>query len=312
MKKLDLISLADLTPEQFSRILSNAADMKRGRATGGAARPLEGKTVAMLFQKPSLRTRVSFDAGITQLGGHAIYLAPEEVGLGGREPTEDVARVLSRYVDGVVARVFAHRIVEHLARYATVPVINGLSDGEHPCQALADLQTIAERKDGLAGVTVAYVGDGNNVAVSLLLGAAMSGINMRVASPEGFEIPWQTVGQALSLASTTEARVDLFRDPQEAVHGADVVYTDVWTSMGQEDEAAKRRRAFQGYQVTPELLAKANPGAIFMHPLPAHHGEEVAVGLLDHPGSVVFDQAENRLHAQKALLSELIGGSVAS
>jgi ornithine carbamoyltransferase len=312
MKKLDLISLADLTPDQLSRILSNAADMKRVGATNGAARPLEGKTVAMLFQKPSLRTRVSFDVAITQLGGHAIYLSPEEVGLGRREPTQDVAQVISRYVDGVVARVYAHQIVEQLARYSTVPVINGLSDGEHPCQALADLQTIAERKDGLAGVTVAFLGDGNNVAVSLLLGAAMSGANMRIASPEGYKVPWQTVNQAITLATATEARVDLFKDPEEAVGGADVVYTDVWTSMGQEAESAKRRSAFQGYQVTPDLLAKAAPGAIFMHPLPAHSGEEVAVGMLDHPSSVVFDQAENRLHAQKALLSELIGGSVAA
>lgn len=304
-KKLDLVSLSDLTPNQVQRVLRHAAEMKKGKGD----RPLQGKSVALLFEKPSLRTRVSFDVAVHQLGGHPIYLSPEEVGLNKREPVEDVARVLSRYVDAIVARTFAHADVEKLARYASVPVVNGLSDGEHPCQALADLLTIQEKTCGLEGRVIAHIGDGNNCAASLAIGAAMVGAVFRIASPPGYALPEHIVRKVKALASETRDSFQALEDPREAVRGADVVYTDVWTSMGQEREREKRRAAFVGYQVTEALLARAKRNVIFMHPLPAHHGEEVAAGLLDHPASVVFDQAENRLHAQKAVLVELLGPS---
>ncbi|MEE9284851.1 MAG: ornithine carbamoyltransferase [Dehalococcoidia bacterium] len=301
MKKQDLVSLSDLSPEQLRRILVNAVELKKGVGQ----RLLEGKTLALLFQKPSLRTRVSFDVAMVQLGGHTIYLSPDEVGLSKRESVSDVARVVSRYVDVIAARTFAHEDVEELARYASVPVINALSDQEHPCQALADLLTVEEKTNGLEGRTIAYIGDGNNVAASLALGAAMSGVEFRIASPEGYELAERVIGTVKRLAVEAQTRFVMLRDPEEAVREADVVYTDVWTSMGQEDQRERRLKAFASYQVTERLLAQAGPGAIFMHPLPAHHGEEVANGLLDHPASVVFDQAENRLHAQKSLLVEL-------
>lgn len=305
MKKQDLVSLADLSPDQLRRILENAAALKGRRAEPA----LQGKTLAMLFQKPSLRTRVSFDVALIQLGGHPLYLSPEEVGMGRREPVQDVARVLSRYVDGIVARTFAHRDMELLAEYASVPVINGLSDAEHPCQALADLLTVYEKKGALKGKSIAYIGDGNNVAASLLLGAAMVGARFRIASPEGYELPGPLVQRAERLAGESGAHIERLRRPEQAVQGADVVYTDVWVSMGQEGEADRRRPAFAPYQVTAKLLSLAKPDVIFMHPLPARHCEEIADGILEHPRSVVFDQAENRLHAQKALLIELLGRS---
>ena len=300
--KQDFVSIADLSREELDTLLGKAAVFKRGRR----ARPLEGKTLALLFEKPSLRTKVSFDVAIAHLGGHAVYLSPDEVGMSKRESTEDVARVLSRYVDGIVARTFAHRDVELLAQHATVPVINALSDGEHPCQALADLLTIQERKGPLAGKTIGYVGDGNNVAASLALGAAMMGACYRIASPEGYELPSPVLERAGALAKESGGAIEGVTGPDEAVRGADVVYTDVWASMGQESQAERRRAAFADYQVTEERLSLAKADVIFMHPLPAHHGEEVALGLLEHPKSVVFDQAENRLHVQKALLIELL------
>ncbi|MCI0768918.1 MAG: ornithine carbamoyltransferase [Chloroflexi bacterium] len=303
MKKKDFLSLTDFTSEQLRRVLKKAAELKR--ATDH--RPLEGKTLALLFQKPSLRTRVSFDVGMGQLGGRVIYLSPDEVGLGQRESVADVARVLSRYVDVIAARTFRHEDVEALARHATVPVINALSDREHPCQALADLLTVQEKTAGTNGRGIAYVGDGNNVAASLALAAVMSGADFRIASPEGYDLPEGVVAKVRVLAAESKVQFQTLRDPKEAVRGADVVYTDVWTSMGQEEERKLRLEAFAAYQVTEELLAAAKPGAILMHPLPAHEGEEVAAGLVDHPASVVFDQAENRLHAQKALLIELLG-----
>jgi ornithine carbamoyltransferase len=263
---------------------------------------LEGKTIALIFEKPSLRTRVSFDVAITQLGGHAIYLSPAEVGLGQREPAEDVARVMSRYVDGIVARTFAHDTVMQLAKHATVPVINGLSDMEHPCQALADLMTIHEKKGKLAGLTIAYVGDGNNVANSLMLACAITGIEFRIASPKGYT----PSDEMLAAARKLKGRVTVTEDVVQAVTAADVIYTDVWTSMGQEKEAARRRKAFARYQVSEQTLSLARTHALFMHPLPAHSGEEIARGLLDSPHSVVFDQAENRLHMQKAILTKLV------
>ncbi|MCL0070765.1 ornithine carbamoyltransferase [Dehalococcoidia bacterium] len=301
MKSKDLLSVADLKPDDLQRILDNALAMKRK----GTEPLLAGQTLAMIFEKPSLRTRVSFDVAMYQLGGHAIYLAGGEVGLGQREPMKDMALVLSRYADLIMARTFAHRTVESLARCATVPVINGLSDREHPCQAISDLLTIYERKGKPKGLTLAYIGDGNNVAASLLLACALIGMHFKVASPRGYEIEDEIVGVARGIATATGAQVVLAESPHVAVEGADVVYTDVWTSMGQENESEKRRRDFAGYQVTLELLAQAEPDAILMHPMPVHHGEEFAEGVIDCPQSVLIDQAENRLHAQKAILVEM-------
>jgi ornithine carbamoyltransferase len=294
----DLVSVADLTSEEIDQLIKGALVMKKPtRQTH-----LEGKTIALIFEKPSLRTRVSFDVAITQLGGHAIYLSPAEVGLGQREPAEDVARVMSRYVDGIVARTFAHDTVMQLAKHATVPVINGLSDMEHPCQALADLMTIHEKKGKLAGLTIAYVGDGNNVANSLMLACAITGIEFRIASPKGYT----PSDEMLAAARKLKGRVTVTEDVVQAVTAADVIYTDVWTSMGQEKEAARRRKAFARFQVSEQTLSLARTHALFMHPLPAHSGEEIARGLLDSPHSVVFDQAENRLHMQKAILTKLV------
>ena len=298
--KRDFVSIADLSPKELAALLEKAAALKKRRVS----RALQGKKLAMIFQKPSLRTRVSFEIAMTETGGHALYLSPDEVGMGKREPPEDVARVLSRYVDGIVARTFAHRDIEALARHATVPVVNALSDAEHPCQAMADLLTVRERKGTVQGKVIAFVGDGNNVANSLLLGSAMLGACFRIASPQGYQVRGDVLGRAKAFSGAVES----YDDPAQAVGGADVVYTDVWTSMGQEQEMERRRRAFAPYQVTPQLLALARPDAVFMHPLPAHRGEEVAPGMLEHPASVVFDQAENRLHAQKALLLDLLGG----
>ncbi len=309
MRGRDVISIADLSAEELALLLRTALALKGQRLEVGALgrAPLQGKTLALVFEKPSLRTRVSFDVAMRQLGGDCIYLSPPEVGLGEREPVADVARVLSRYVDGIAARTFEHATVAALARYAEVPVINALSDGEHPCQALADLQTVMERKGRLAGVTLTFVGDANNVARSLCLGAAMSGMHFRIASPAGYELPASLVAQAQELARASGGSVTLVREPREAVSEADVVYTDVWASMGQEREAAVRREEFAGYQVDAELMALAKGDAIFMHDLPAHRGEEVAEEVIEGAQSVVFDQAENRMHAQKALLALILG-----
>ena len=300
----DLISIADMSPQDIRRVVDTARMMKSGRPSS----VLKGKTLALLFEKPSLRTRVSFDVAMQQLGGHAVYLSPAEVGLGEREPVADVARVLSRYVDAIATRTFAQETVEELARWADVPVINALSDGEHPCQALADLLTIYEKKGRWQGVVLSFVGDGNNVARSLMLGSALAGMDFRIASPQGYGISTELVDKAKSLAAASGATVVCVESPQEAVSGADVVYTDVWMSMGQEKEQAERQRAFSGYQVNAELLALASPDAIVMHDLPAHRGEEIADEVIEGPQSVVFDQAENRLHAQKAVLSLILGG----
>jgi ornithine carbamoyltransferase len=295
----DLISIADLTSDDIQNLIATAIGLKQS----GKKPLLEGKILALIFEKPSLRTRVSFDVAMNQLGGHALMLSPAEVGLGEREPISDVARVLSRYVDGIVARTFAHQSVVLLARYATVPLINGLTDEEHPCQVLSDLLTIHEKKGGLEGLTVAYIGDANNVANSLLLACSLMGMEFRIASPKGYG-PKEKV---LAQAEKSGGRILLTEDAKQAVEDADVLYTDVWTSMGQEAEAERRRASFAGYQVNQELLSLAKREVIFMHPLPAHHGEEIAEGLLESPQSVVFDQAENRLHMQKAILAKLLG-----
>jgi len=277
--------------------------MKRGTAP----QLLSGKILALMFEKPSLRTRVSFEVAVHQLGGYCFYLSPDEVGLGKREPVSDVARVLGRYVHGIIARTFSHENLQMLAKYSTVPVINALSDVEHPCQALADILTVREKKGKLKGLNLAYIGDGNNVAHSLLLVAAQTGINFRIASPPGYAVKDEILQTAKGFAAHSGSQILLTEEPELAVKYADVVYTDVWTSMGQEAEATKRRKDFAGYQVDARLLSLAGKDAVFMHPLPAHHGEEVAIGLLDSQYSVVFDQAENRLHLQKALLAEMLG-----
>lgn len=303
MKK-DLLSITDLTREDILFLISKAIALK----DQGWNSSLSGKVLALMFEKPSLRTRVSFELAMLHLGGHAIYLSPEEVGLGKRESVPDAARVLSRYVDALAARTFSHHTLELLSSNASVPVINALSDLEHPCQALSDMLTIYEKKNDLVGVTIAYVGDGNNVAHSLMLAAALAGTNIQLASPKGYRVQESILQAAQRFALTSGSRIVCTEDPRQAVRDADVVYTDVWTSMGQEAEAEQRRRIFTGYQVNAELMTLAKKDAILMHPLPAHHGEEVAPGILDGPQSMVFDQAENRLHLQKALLAWLLGG----
>ena len=304
MEGKDLLSVSDLSHEDIQLLISNAIDMK----TAGWVSSLSGKVLALLFQKPSLRTRMSFEIAMQQLDGHTVYLSPDEVGLGQRESVPDVARVLSRYVDAIAARTFSHETLEVLASNTDVPVINALSDLEHPCQALADLLTIYEKKEELAGLTLAYVGDGNNVAHSLLLAASLSGVNFRIASPGGYEVQERIWQLAQNYAAGSGAEILSTEEPRQAVSGADVVYTDVWTSMGQEAEADRRRQIFTGYQVNGELMACAREDAILMHPLPAHRGEEVTEDVLDGPQSVVFDQAENRMHLQKALLVGMLGG----
>jgi ornithine carbamoyltransferase len=303
MKKRDLLSVADLSAAEVEKVIARALKIKRGPTP----QSLSGKILVLLFEKPSLRTRVSFEVAIHQLGGYCLYLSPDEVGLGKREPASDVARVLSRYVHGIIARTFAHQTLQALASHSTVPVINALSDLEHPCEALGDILTIREKKGKLKGLTLAFIGDGNNVANSLLLAAAITGINFRIASPPGYALKDEILHTARGLASHSGSQILLTDKPEQAVKDADVVYTDVWTSMGQEVESAIRRKAFAQYQVDTRLLSLAKKDVIFMHPLPAHHGEEVAVGILEDPRSVVFDQSENRLHLQKALLIEMFG-----
>lgn len=296
----DLISIADLSSQELDGVLQTAMALK----DAGRQPLLAGKTLALVFEKPSLRTRVSLHVAMRHLGGDCIYLSPPEVGLGDRETPADVARVLSRYVDCIAARTFTMETVQELARYAEVPVINALSETEHPCQALADLLTIREKKGRLAGVTVAFIGDGNNVANSLALSAAICGMRLRVASPPGYELSEGVLRRAQELAP---AGVDQLHEPVEAVRDADVVYTDVWASMGHEREAGVRKEDFAGYTVDAELMSHAKQDAIFMHDLPAHRGQEVTNEVIEGPQSVVFDQAENRLHAQKALLTLLLG-----
>jgi len=300
--KRDLLSIADLNRKEVEGLLEQARRMKRR----GPTQALAGKTLALLFEKPSLRTRVSFEMAMYELGGHSLYLSPQEVGVGKREAVADVARVLSRYIDGIAARTFSHETLRILVGHSSVPVINALSDLEHPCQALADLLTIYEKKGKLAGLTLAFIGDGNNVANSLLLSACLVGMNFRLACPPGYEIKKEVLARGRRFAALSGGRTQLGNDPHKAAKGADVIYTDVWVSMGQEEEAKKRLRAFSGYQVDDKLISLAKKDVLFMHPLPAHHGQEISVGLLDDPRSVVFDQAENRLHLQKALLAKLL------
>ncbi|HSJ97596.1 MAG TPA: ornithine carbamoyltransferase [Myxococcota bacterium] len=300
----DFLSLANWPAEELRSILARAHELKRLHRQGQPPQTLCGRTLAMYFEKPSLRTHVTFEAGMTQLGGHAILLRPEQVGIGTRESPADVARNLSRWVHGILARTYDHALVESLAAAADIPVINGLTDLLHPCQAMADLQTVTERAD-LEKVAIAYVGDGNNVANSLLEAIAVLGGELRLATPATHQ-PAQRVRQrAAELARRSGARISWTADPVEAVRGADFVYTDVWTSMGQEDESERRKALFEPFQLNTRLLRHA-PEAWVMHCLPAHRGEEITEDVLEGPRSIVFDQAENRLHAQKAILERLL------
>jgi len=300
----DFLSVADWSADELREMLERARELKDLNKRGERPRTLEGRTLAMYFEKPSLRTHVTFEAGMTQLGGHAILLRPEQVGIGTRETAADVARNLSRWVDGLVARTFSHAMVEELATASPLPVINGLTDLLHPCQVMADLQTVAERAE-LGRAVLAWVGDGNNVANSLLLGAGVLGLELRLATPRTHRPAERVRRRAASLAQASGARLAWSEDPVEAVRGASFVYTDVWASMGQEDEAAQRRRLFAPYQVNEALLAHA-PEAWVLHCLPAHRGEEITDAVLDGHRSLVFDQAENRLHSQKAVLERLL------
>jgi ornithine carbamoyltransferase len=300
------LSLSDVTSEGIEKLLTLALRLKRERAGGGNPPYLRGKVLGMIFQKPSLRTRVSFDMGMRHLGGDALYLSPAEIGLGQRESVADVSRVLSSYVDAIMARVFAHEHVLELAKFSRVPVINGLSDSGHPCQAMADLLTLKEHFPNLKGLTLAYIGDGNNVAASLLQGCAKLGVNFSIASPDGYCLAESTLAESERDAAEHGSWIRLFRDPPQAADGADVLYTDAWVSMGQEEETLAREKAFAGYQINASLLRKAKPGAVVLHCLPAHRGKEITDEVADGPQSLIFPQAENRLHAQKAILMHLL------
>lgn len=301
------LELANWSTDDLWHILQLATHLKLEWQSGGNRPILKDKLLGMVFQKPSLRTRVSFEVAMKHLGGDAITLGPQEIGLGKRESIADVARVLSGYVQAIMARVFDHDHVVQLAEYASVPIINGLSDTYHPCQAMADLLTIYEQFGKLEGLRVAYIGDGNNVAASLLYGAAHFGMSFAIATPEDYELPADVLVKAAGLAQQTKSTIETFKQAEHAVDGADVIYTDTWISMGQEDEAAERRKIFGTYQVNTDLLKKANPNAIVLHCLPAHRGEEITDEVMDGSQSRVFAQAENRLHAQKAILVKLLG-----
>jgi ornithine carbamoyltransferase len=311
----DFLSVADATPGQLIDILDLARRLKGDRLEALAAGrspardDLTGRSVVLVFEKPSLRTRASFEIGVQELGGIALPMWNSEISLGARESIADTGRVLARYAQCIVIRTFAQSGLEELADAADVPVVNALSDHEHPCQALADLQTVREVFQGLDGRSLAYVGDGNNVAHSLLLAGAMTGMSVRVGHPDGYAPDQGVVDRATQLAADNGGEILVTTDPDEAVNDADAVYTDVWASMGQEGEAQERKAVFAPYQVTPELMSRASDGAIFLHCLPAHRGEEVAAEVIDGPASRVFDQAENRLHAQKALLIHLLAGT---
>jgi ornithine carbamoyltransferase len=300
----DFVSIRDFSPKELRGLLGLALEIKLHPRLYSES--LKGKTLALIFEKPSLRTRVTFDVGIHQLGGFPIYLSPAEINLGKRESVYDVAKNLERMVQGIMIRTFAHEIVEDMARHSSVPVINGLTDYSHPCQAMADYLTMLEVKGRLRGVKVAFVGDGNNVAHSLMFAGAQLGAHVWVATPAGFEPSEKVVKWAQQRAAETAGETVITNDPTEAVRDADVVYTDIWASMGREGEAEKRKQVFRDFQVNGTLFQLAKPDAIFMHCLPAHRGDEVTDEVIDSPRSVVFQQAENRLHAQKAILLQLM------
>ena len=303
--KNDLLSIKDLTLKDIDFIFKLSSQLKKNKKK--FCRALFGKTLVMIFQKPSNRTRVSFEVGMYQLGGNALYLAPQEINLGVRESIRDVAKTLSRYCDGIVLRTFEHKNCLDMAGAASVPVINGLSDFSHPCQGLADLFTIKERFGLLKGITLAYVGDGNNVCNSLLFAAAKMGLNLSIATPSGYSPDGMVIKEALVLAKESGSKIKITENPLEAVAGANVVYTDVWASMGQEEEINKRKIIFKDFQINVKLLSNAAPKVLVMHCLPAHRGEEITDEVMDSARSIVFDQAENRMHVQKAILIKLLG-----
>ncbi|MFH1826733.1 MAG: ornithine carbamoyltransferase [bacterium] len=312
MNKKDFISIHDLSAEEVKVILDLAAELKNKQKTGQKHEYLWAKSLAMIFEKPSTRTRVSFEIGMWHLGGLAINLDQEAIGLGVRESIGDVAKTLSRFADAILIRTFAHSKVIELAEHASVPVINGLSDLLHPCQALSDLFTILEQKDGkmerLKALKLAYIGDGNNVCHSLMFAAAKTGLNLAIATPPGFEPNKEIADLAFADAKEAGVEIDIMNDPVMAVQNADVIYTDVWASMGQEEEKSQRKKNFQQFQVNNALVKLAKKNVIVMHCLPAHRGDEITSEVIDGPNSVVFDQAENRLHVQKAILALLLGG----
>ena len=305
MKK-DFLAIADYSPDELNELLDLAVQLKTEYFKGGNQPLLKGKVLGMIFNKPSLRTRISFDMAMRHLGGDALFISPNEIGLGKRESIADVARVLSGYVQGIMARVFEHDHVLQLAKFADVPVINGLSDYNHPCQAMADILTVKENFKTLPGLNVTYVGDGNNVAVSLMHICAKLGLNFTIASPEGYDLPEGTIQKAREFAASSGSSLSFLRDPQQAVSGAQVIYTDTWTSMGQEEEALKREKVFPPFQVNQALLSKADPHVIVLHCLPAHRGQEITDEVADGSHSRLFPQAHNRLHAQKAIVLRLL------
>lgn len=306
LKGRDLLCLHDFTPEEIKTILDLADELKAKQKRGEPHHYLQGKTLGMIFQKSSTRTRVSFEVAMYQLGGHALHLNAGDLQLGRGETIADTARVLSRYLDGIMIRTYAQADVEELARHADIPVINGLTDLLHPCQILADLQTIREHKGTLAGLKLAYVGDGNNVCHSLLFGCAKTGIHISAASPDGYKPEQEIVNLARQDAEKTKSRIEILASPAEAVCGADVIVTDVWASMGQESVAAEKAKIFAPYQVNQALAQHTKSDFIFLHCLPAHRGEEVTSDIIDGPHAVVWDEAENRLHTQKAILALML------
>lgn len=301
------LTLADYNKEELAYLLELAADLKQQKKSGKMDQPLKGKTLGMIFEKSSTRTRVSFEAGIYQLGGTGIFLRSEDIQIGRGELISDTAKVLSGYLDGIMIRTFSQTVVEELAENASIPVINGLTDTYHPCQVLADLQTVQEVKGGLEGVKIAYIGDGNNMAHSLMLGAAIMGMDVSIAAPEGYQPEIGITNKATAIANLQGGKVKVTANPEIAVEQADVVYTDVWASMGQENEQNIREQKFAGFQVNKKLCSLANKDAVMMHCLPAHRGEEVTAEIIDGKQSIIFQQAENRLHAQKALMTALMG-----
>lgn len=302
------LTLLDRTPEELSKIIDRAIELKAERNKNIPHRVLEGKTLAMIFEKSSTRTRISFETGMNELGGHPLFLSSRDIQLGRGETIKDTARVMSRYVHAIMIRTFGHERVEELAKYSTVPVINALTDSYHPCQVLADMMTMKEKFGKISGLKVAYIGDGNNMAHSWLNGAAQMGFDLSIASPKNYTVSMDIFNKAEKIAKEKGVKLHLTTSPAEAVKDAHVVYTDVWASMGQEEESAERIKAFAGYEVNSKLMSYASKDAVFMHCLPAHRGEEVSEEVLESPASVIFDEAENRLHVQKAVLIDCIGG----
>jgi|UniRef100_A0A7V3REH4 ornithine carbamoyltransferase len=302
LKGRSIISIDDLTIEELNQLIDTSIRLKDELYTGERQEVLRGKTLAMIFEKPSLRTRVAFEAAMTQLGGHAIYLGPDDIKLGKRETTEDIAKVLSGMVDVIMARVFAHKTVEDLAKYSKVPVINGLSDFEHPTQIIGDMVTVKEKFGHFEGLKLAFIGDGNNVANSLVFACAKLGMHVVVASPKGYEVQKRVFDRGMEIAKTTKSKIEITNDPQSAAKDADVIYTDVWASMGQESEAEARKKIFAPYQINAKIMSFAKPTAIFMHCLPAHYGEEVTEDVAHGAQSAIFEEAENRLHSIKSMI----------